>query len=77
MTETELLELKEEIDNAKTLAAELKGRNQMLMQQLKENFQLKSLAEAEKKLKSYDKQIEDLQSQIDELLAELEEAYGS
>lgn len=75
MTEKELLQLKDEIDEAKTKVAELKGQQQMLMNQLLETYGCKTIADAEKKLKLMDKEISTVQNQIDEGIKELEEKY--
>lgn len=72
MTETELLELKQQIDDAKSTIKNLEGRRDLLMEQLKEKWGLKTIAEAEKKVKSLETSIEKYDTQIEESTAELE-----
>ena len=75
MTEKNLLELKDQIDEAKASVAELKGQQTILMQQLKTNYNCKSIEEAETLLAKWKKEVDKMQIQIDEGLKELEEKY--
>ena len=75
MTEKNLLELKDQIDEAKASVAELKGQQTILMQQLKTNYNCKSIEEAETLLAKWKKEVDKMQMQIDEGLKELEEKY--
>ena len=77
MNERELLDLKHQIEDAKTSVSELKGQQQMLMKQLKDEWKCNTIEEAERKIKSMGKEIDALQTQIDEGVKELEEKYGS
>lgn len=75
MTEKELLELKEDIENAKQKVSELKGERQALMKRLKEDWNCDSLEEAEKKLKVMSEQVEKLSEEITEGMKELESKF--
>jgi len=76
MTEKNLLELKDQIEDAKASVAELKGQQTILMQQLKTNYNCKSIEEAETLLAKWKKEVDKMQIQIDEGLKELEEKYN-
>jgi len=76
MTEKNLLELKDQIEDAKASVAELKGQQTILMQQLKTNYNCKSIEESETLLAKWKKEVDKMQMQIDEGLKELEEKYN-
>lgn len=73
MDKKQLLDLKDEIDEAKTVVAELTGKKKSLLLQLKEQFNCDSLEMAEKKVETLTQQINRLESQIQEGLKELEQ----
>lgn len=75
MNETQLLELKSEIDDAKSKISELKGTKKQLMKDLKGNWDCSSLEEAEKKHEKLGSQITKLSEQIDKGVKELNEKY--
>lgn len=75
MTEKELLDLKERVDDAKTKVSELKGQQTALMNQLKTDWKCNSIEEAEKKLKTMEKEIATIEDKIKEGVEELEEKY--
>lgn len=75
MTEKELLDLKERVDDAKTKISELKGQQTALMNQLKTDWKCNSIEEAEKKLKTMEKEIATIEDKIKEGVEELEEKY--
>jgi len=75
MTEKELLELKEDIQEAKQKVSELKGERQALMKRLKEDWNCGSLEEAEKKLKEMSEQVDKLSDEITEGMEELESKF--
>lgn len=77
MNEKELLKLKGEIDEAKEQVAELKGKRDHLMSELKEKWHCKSVEEAEGKLKEMEAEIKQLDKQIEEGVREIEEKYGN
>ena len=76
MKEQELLKLKQQIDNAKSQTAELKGHQSALLKQLKDDWKCNSVEEAERLVKKMDKEISDLNAKIEEGLNELEEKYN-
>lgn len=73
MDKKQLLNLKDEIDEAKTVVAELTGKKKSLLTQLKEQFNCDSLEMAEKKVETLTQQISKLESQIQEGLNDLEQ----
>lgn len=75
LTQNDLLDLKEEIDQAKTKKAEYVGQKNALMKQLKDNWGCTTLEQAEKKLTSIEKQINELKESIEEKTAELQSKY--
>jgi len=77
MTEKDLLELKEEIEEAKQKVSELKGEKQALLKQLKENWKCSSIEDAAKKLVKLGEQEEQLSNQIETGIEELEEMLNS
>jgi predicted transcriptional regulator len=77
MTEKDLLELKEEIEEAKQKVSELKGEKQALLKQLKENWKCSSIEDAEKKLVKLGEQEEQLSNQIEAGIEELEEMLNN
>ncbi len=75
MIEEDLLDLKRDIDEAKTKVAELNGQVTALLRQLKEEWKCSSIQEAEEKLRKLDLKITSIQKEIDKGCAELEEKY--
>lgn len=75
LTEEKLLELKGEIESAKTKVSELTGQKKILMNQLKETWGCKTLEEANKKLAEMNKSIKQLSEAISKQTAELEKKY--
>jgi len=73
MNEKHLLELKEDIEQAKTKLAELKGREEYLMQQLELEWDCKTIEDAEEVLRTVEKEIEELDEQIEEGVKKIEE----
>jgi predicted nuclease with TOPRIM domain len=73
MNEKELLELKQDIEEAKQKVSELKGEKQALMKQLKETWKCSSLEEAEKKLTELTNQRAQYSTKIETGMEELEE----
>jgi predicted nuclease with TOPRIM domain len=72
----DLMELKDQIEEAKAKTSELKGHQTALMKQLKDDWKCNSVEEAEVLVKKMDKQITDLDKQIAKGLQELEENYN-
>ena len=76
LTEKQLLDLKEEIGEAKNKVAELKGQQNALMKQLKEEWGCTTLEQAEKKIAQIEEEVAILQRQIEKGIEELQEKYG-
>jgi uncharacterized protein YukE len=77
MTEKDLLELKEQIEDAKTETSELKGHLKAQMKQLKDTWKCNTVKEAEKMLVQMEKSIKSYNESIEQGLKELEEEHGS
>lgn len=75
LTEEQLLDLKGEIDTAKTKVAELTGTRKTLMAQLKETWGCKTVEEADKKLKTLGEEINQLEASIKEQTEDLEKKW--
>jgi len=73
MTKEDLLELKAEIEEAQESASRYQGKKEMLEEQLKEKFGVKTPAEGRKKLKTMQEGIDKLNEEIETLTAELED----
>jgi flagellar biosynthesis chaperone FliJ len=76
MTEKELLELKEKVDEAKQTVSELTGQKNALMKQLKDDWGCKTIEEAEEKIGTMDRDISLLEKKIEKGIKELEEKYN-
>jgi len=72
MNEAELLELKQEIADAKDKAAELTGKQTLLLEQLKEQYGVSTVKAGETKLKKLKKDIEAKELEIEEATDKLE-----
>ena len=77
MNEVELVRLKQRIEDAKASTAELKGQQNALMKQLKNDWKCDSVAEAEKLMAKMEKELDALNKQIETGLKELEEKYNA
>ena len=75
MTEQQLLDLKERVEDAKTQVAELNGQQTALMNQLKNDWGCKTIEEANTKLKGMESSISLLEKKIERGVKELEEKY--
>jgi septal ring factor EnvC (AmiA/AmiB activator) len=76
MTETEkLLNLKQDIDNAKTNIAKGEGKKEALMKEIKDQWKCTTIKQAEKKLKDFTDEAHNLNNQIEERVEKLEEKY--
>lgn len=73
MNERELLQLKEEIEEAKQKVSELKGERQALMKRLKEEWDCETIEQAQSKVAEMEEQSEQLSKEIDKGLIELNE----
>ncbi len=74
--EKKLLELKREIEEAKSKLSELKGRKEYLLQELYEKWGCKSLDEAQSKIEELEAEIESLEKVIENEIEELENEYN-
>jgi len=75
MNEKQLLQLKEEIESAKTQMAELSGRQKYLREQLKKEWQCETVEEAEKKLQELITEVQKLEEKCEELFKQIQEKY--
>ena len=74
-TEQFLLDLKQQIEDAKQSVAELKGEQTALLKQLKDTYICNSISESEKKIQSIQIERDKIQQQIEKGCQELEEKY--
>ena len=72
MTEQELLDLKQEITEAKESKNKLEARRDLLMDQLKEKFGVSTIAGARKKAKQLQEEVQEWEQKIAEATEELE-----
>jgi len=75
MNENELLELKKEIDEAKSKISELIGTQKQLMKDLKENWDCLSFEEGRTKYAKLGQEITALNDKIEKGTKELNEKY--
>jgi len=73
MTEQGLLDLKQEINEAKDKSTKLQGRKDLLVEQLKEKYNVTTLKQAKEKLKKMEQSLETLHVQIEDATEKLEE----
>ena len=76
LDEQDLLDLKKDIDEAKTKKSELVGQKNALMTQLKNDWKCKTVEEAQTKLKTMGEDIEDIENKIEKGVTELQEKYN-
>jgi len=75
MTTEQLLALKDKIERGKTKLSELKGQKTQQLETLLEEWDCKSVEEAETKLTKLEKELETLEIEIEEDVVELKEKY--
>lgn len=73
MTEQDLLDLKQEITDAKAKTTKLEGRHDLLLEQLKDKYGVTTIGQAKKKLKAMEKSLETLDEEIKENTEKLEQ----
>ena len=76
LDEQDLLDLKKDIDEAKTKKSELMGQKKALMDQLKTDWDCKTVEEAQKKLKTMGDEIVGIEDQIEKGVTDLQEKYN-
>lgn len=76
MSKEKLLQLKTDIDTAKVEVSKIKGKKELLENQLKTQFGCSTIEEAEEKVKQLQKKIDKLSTSIEEGIQELEEKYN-
>jgi len=76
MTEQELLELKAEIDEARSAVSELTGRKSYLEEQLKDVWHCSSSEEAKGKIEEFDSEIKELTNQFNKLTKKIQDDYN-
>ena len=76
LNEEQLLDLKADVDEAKTKVSELTGQQTIQMKQLKEDWGCKTIEEAEEKLEEMEDSISKLEKKIEKGVKELEEKYN-
>lgn len=74
-TERELLDLKEKVEKAKTTISGLEGQKTALVNQLKTDFQVTTMKDAEAKLSTLTEEITTLEKEIEVKVAEIETKY--
>lgn len=72
-SEQDLLDLKKDIESAKTEVSQFKGQVTAMLKQLKDNYESSTEEEAKIKLGKLKKQLVTLQEKIDQGIEELEE----
>jgi hypothetical protein len=75
MTEQELFKLKEKVDVAKTTVSELRGQYNAMMKQLKDDWKITSLENAETELEKMSKEIDRINQKISKHTEELESKF--
>ena len=76
LNEQQLLDLKDQVDEAKQKVSELKGQQNALNKQLADDWKCKTIEEAEKKLKEMETSIASIDKKIEKGVFELEEKYN-
>ena len=75
MTEKQLLEIKEKIENSKSKLSELKGKKEGLMDTLKKTWNCITVKQAEKKLDTLKKELKELEMVKQKGIEKLESEY--
>jgi predicted nuclease with TOPRIM domain len=76
MNEVDLMELKQDIEDAKQKVSELKGERQALLKQLKEEWGCETIEQAEEKIKELNAELESVSEKISEGTKKLEVKMG-
>lgn len=67
-----LLDLKEQLEEEKAQRSELQGELKSVLKQLKQDFDVTSIDEAERQIKEYEEELEDMEAAIIEQINEVE-----
>ena len=70
------MDLKEKIDLMKSEISSLKGKQELLMQQLNDQYGCTTIKQAEKKVETLQKDVDNLDQQIRKGIQELETHYN-
>ena len=73
--EDKLIKMKRQIEEAKTQAAQAQGALNQLLDQLKREFGVKDLKEAEKLLTELEAKEQELEQELEDKIVHLEESY--
>lgn len=72
LTEKQLFNLKDQIEQANNALNQLTGKKQILLKTLKTDFKCNSLEDAKEKLSDYDGQIKEITKEIKDLSIKIE-----
>lgn len=67
-----LLKLKKQLEEEKSRRSELQGEYKSIMKQLKEDFKVNSIKQAEEKIEAEEKKLNEIEESIDEQIEEIE-----
>ena len=76
ITEERLLEMKKEVEEAKSSVSELKGQLTAILKQLKDTYKCESIEAADKQIGKIRTKKSEIQKQMEEYSAELEQRLG-
>lgn len=76
LTEKQLLDLKEDVSDAKVKVSELTGQQTALMNQLKTDWDCSTIKQAEDKLVDMENKIQIINKKIEKGVIELEDKYN-
>lgn len=75
MSTKRLLEIKNQIDEAKSKQSEITGQIKSIKEQMKQKFKISDLNEAEKLLEEIGKELDEQETKFEEGMKDLESAY--
>ena len=75
MSTERLLEIKNQIDEAKSKQSEITGQIKSIKEQMKQKFKISDLNEAEKLLEEIGKELDEQEKKFEEGMKDLESAY--
>jgi hypothetical protein len=76
MNEKDLLRLREDIARAKSKLSELRGKREYLMQELKKNWDIKTVEAAEIKMNDLTKELTELTAKIKKGIEGIDQKYS-